>query len=246
MRQFSMGMAYALPSGANPTPIPFAILSDVKWSIKQTKKYISGAFEAPIDAGGGPVDNDISISSMDFRASIIAALLAGVANTTGGVLPVTSEAATVPSTPFQYTVTQTATFKEDAAVFDFTASKWLVRVASAPATGQYAVSNVGVYTFAAADTGHLTSIAYSYTTTLGFTSTYTNRTMTGSTGVLLRCYNQYNVGGTLRNLGVDFLNVHLESLDMTLKVGDWAQQAVKGKAIQDTASSIVWRAYVGE
>ncbi len=40
----------------------------------------------------------------------------------------------------------------------------MTRVASAPTTGQYAVTN-GVYTFAAADTGRQVFISYQYTTT---------------------------------------------------------------------------------
>lgn len=248
MRQYNVGMLYALPSVANPTPVPFAILSGIKISTKQAKEYINGNMETAFDAGGGKVEHDIQIDNMDFRASMVGLLLAGATTATGTIMPVQSEAATVPTTPFQYTAAQTATFVEDAGVLDFTAGKWLTRVASGPTTGQYSVSGSGQYTFAGADTGHNVAINYSFSTTGGFTTTYNNRAMTASVGYKLRCYNQYPVGPsqTLRNIGRDYPNVHVESIDLDFKPGGWAQQSVKAKAIQDQNSLNVFKEYIGE
>lgn len=318
MRIFSMGIAFAKPSPATGilTPVPFAILKGAKCGIKQDVKYINGSFEAPIDAGGGGVANDIEIDSMDIRANMLQMILGGVTTTAGGVLPATSEAVTIPATPFRVNPVQAALFVEDAGVLDLTAGKWLTAVApgATPTTGQYAVATSavvtgsiattvltvtavasgtlqigalltgagvtagttitalgtgtggagtytvsvsqtvssttitanGTYLFAAADTGHSLQLSYSYTTTLGFTATYNNRTMTAKQGIAIRLYDPYPVGGTLRNFGRDYPNFIPESLDLSPKMGDWTEFAVKGKAIQDTASTAVWRVYVGE
>lgn len=150
MRVFSMGMAFAKPLASTGilTPIPFAILKDVKCGIKQAVKYLRGSFEAPFDAGGADVDNDIEIGSMDIRASMLSLLLGGVTTASGGVLPVTSESATIPGTPFQVLPAQAALFNEDAGVYDLTAGKWLTTVANTatPTTGQYKASTSAVCT----------------------------------------------------------------------------------------------------
>jgi len=68
-----------------------------------------------------------------------------------------TEAATVPTSPYQVTVSQSAEFSCDIGVTY--AGSPLVRVAANPAAGQYAVS-AGVYTFAAADAGHALTVTY--------------------------------------------------------------------------------------
>jgi hypothetical protein len=73
----------------------------------------------------------------------------------------TSEAWTIPGTPFQ--ITPTAGLgrwgQDEGATINGVAA---VKVASGPTTGQYAVSSVGLYTFAAADTGKAAVISYGY------------------------------------------------------------------------------------
>lgn len=113
-------------------------------------------------------------------------------------------------------------------------------------TASTTITALGTYLFAAADTGHNVQLAYSYTSPLGFTTSYNNRTMQPKAGVRIRAYNPTPVAGTIRQLGVDFTNFIPETLDLSPKVGDWAVYAVKGKAIQDPNSLKVFAAYVGE
>jgi hypothetical protein len=73
----------------------------------------------------------------------------------------TSEAWTIPNAPF--TITPTAGLGRWGTDEGVTiAGAAAVKVASAPAAGQYAVSSVGVYTFAAADAGKAAVISYGY------------------------------------------------------------------------------------
>ncbi len=245
MRHFAMGAIYAIPAGANPTTIPIAILKDATVADKVTKKYLRGQFKYAVDAGEGPVETSIKIKGADFRASTLAMVLAGTTSASGSIMPVTGEAAVIPSSPFQVTVANSANFVEDGGVLDLTTGKWLTRVASAPATGQFSVA-AGVYTFAAADVGHNLSIVYSFTSVGGTTLSYANQVMGPSTGFKVRVYNQYPMGGVLRPIGRDYFNVHFESHQIAYKAEDWAELDLEGKVVQDTASTKVWSAYFGE
>lgn len=150
MTPFSMGIAWAQPQlgAAILTPTPFALLGSSKCSGKQKVEYLRGQYEAPIAAGGGETDNTIEISSMDVRASMLSAIFGGITTTTGGKLPIISEAAVAPATPFQILPAQAALFVEDADILDFTAGKWLTKVANGvtPTTGQYTTTTSAVFT----------------------------------------------------------------------------------------------------
>lgn len=85
----------------------------------------------------------------------------------GGV--VTDELANIPANPGPYTISvaQAANFAGDSGVKFSIGNVPLTLVTTNPATGQYAVSAIGAYTFAAADTSRAVKISY---TTLGVPS----------------------------------------------------------------------------
>jgi len=245
MRQFALGTVYAVPSGANPTPIPFGLLKSAEANIKQAKVVTRGNKKAPVDVGDGDQDITIKAAYGEFRASALAMVTAGATTATGSKLASIAERWTVPTTPFQVTVAQSATFSEDAGVLDVTAGKWLTRVASAPATGQYSVA-AGVYTFAAADTGHVVGITYGYTSaSVGQTTTFMNQVQGPSTGYMTRLYNVFTIGGVLKPVGFEFPLVHWSSLTLALKTGDWAEMNMEGLASED-ATGLVFKEYVGD
>src|SRR3954465_16083747 len=123
MQTFSMGTVYAVPSGANPTVIPFGILKSGSADIDQEKIELRGQYKAPIDVADGELSIAIKIAHADFRASMLAMLSTGSTTVTGSKLPAVSEARVIPTTPFQVTVTNSATFVEDGGVLDLTAGK---------------------------------------------------------------------------------------------------------------------------
>lgn len=247
MRNFGMGTIYAVPSGATQTPVPIAILKDCTVGFKVAKKFLSGQWKVPIDAGEGQVDITLKIKSADFRAATMAMLLAGTTTTANSTtLAVMGEAWAIPTTPYQVTVAQSATWTEDGGVLDITSGLWKTRVASAPAAGQYSVA-AGVYTFAAADVAHNVSIVYSYTsTTAGSKLVYAAQTMNQSVGYAVRVYDTFNVGGVVKPIGFSFPNVHFDNLSYALKAEDWVEQDLSGRAIQDSASTTIFTEYVGE
>jgi hypothetical protein len=245
MRQFSLGTIYALPSGANPTPIPFGLLKSASADIDQAKVPVRGPMKAPVDVGDGELNIAIKFAYGEFRASAFALLASGSTTVVGSKLAAVSERQTIPTTPFQITVAQSATFSEDGGVLDVTGGKWLTRVAAGPTTGQYSVA-AGVYTFAAADVGHVVEITYAYTSaTVGQTTTFSNQPMGASTGYLVRLYNVFAVAGVLKPTGYEFPNVHFSKLSLALKTGDWAEVNMEGLAAQDS-TGIVYKGYAGD
>lgn len=245
MRFPALGAIYAVPSGANPTPIPIAISKDVGIDFKITKKGLNGQWKWFIDVAEFRNEAAIKFKNADFRAAVAQMAFTGISSVTGQTLPATGEAWTIPTTPFQVTVSQSATWVEDGGVLDYTTGKWMTRAASATGTGIYSVA-AGVYTFNTADAGHNISIVYSYTGTGGFTLALNNATMGPSTGYAVRIYNQYTINGAVKAYGFKFPNVHFEKLSVAMKSEDWAEQSLDGIVAQDPNSQNVLTHFVGD
>ncbi len=129
------------------------------------------------------------------------------------------------------TVANAATFGQDLGVVNVTTGVQLSRVASAPATGQYAVVN-GSYTFATADVGGLVVISYTYTKTTGASFTYYAQKMGARPSfqmVLSQPYrgNNPNYAGTppsmtYYNVGIDKWTLDFKNEDWTIPESDFS------------------------
>jgi hypothetical protein len=152
---------------ASPTPIIFGTLQDTEIDIKFELKQMHGGnqFAVAVGRGKGQVNGKCKLA--DIRAGFFETIVFGQAGSAGLNSAVfDTVGAAVPASPFQVTVTppSTGTWAADLGVIDSTTGRQLVRVASAPAAGQYTVA-AGVYTFAAADTARVMYINYRYTAT---------------------------------------------------------------------------------
>lgn len=183
--QIGSGNLYVRPTAgnlaANPTPLQGFTVQDVSVDIAGDIKELRGQNQFPDDTATvdkkltgkfGIGRKDLTMFNQIFSADTI--------STTGqSVVP--NFAASIPATPFTVTITPPASgvFQFDLGVFFSATSIELIKVASAPVTGQYAVNEgTGVYTFAAADTLLGVSISYSYTvTTQGATYQVNNQTI---------------------------------------------------------------------
>jgi len=235
MKTYTMGALYAVPGVANPTPVPIAFLKGCKVDIKQSKATFRGNMRDIIDVADKARDWTIDIENADFRASAFGLVVAGGTTASGTLGLALGEAAVIATS---VTVANGATFSEDGGVLDLTANKWMQRVASAPATGQYSGPTAGgVYTFAAADVGHSAVFTYMYSVAAsGQTTTVNNSVQSQSVPYKLRVYNPYGVVGSpgqVRLIGVDFASVHFEDLSFDFKVEDFATHSLKGFASQD-------------
>ena len=228
---FGVGQLALIPSGSNPTPVPIAILMDVSIDISFDLKELRGSYQFPIDVAKGNGKITGKAKHANILGAALQAALSGATSATGQILGVAGEAATIPATPFQVTVTNSATFSADLGVLNLTSGKYMSRVASAPATGQYSVA-AGVYTFAAADTTNNLAISYSYTATTGKTTSLSNQLMGQSTPYVLHCYNSY----VSKGIGWKFYAVHVPKLGFGAKAEAYSDVDIDFTAVQDSTS----------
>ena len=176
---FGAGVLIGTPTGANPTPVQFGTLQDVSVDFSFTVKQLLGQYQFPvaIGRGSGKISGNAKFANID--SSVINTLFFNATPTANQKLWSYNEGATIPSTPYQVTVANGASFDANLGVAFALNGQQLTRVASGPTTGQYSVNTTtGVYTFASADTGKAVLITYSYTTsTTGFKSVIPNNLM---------------------------------------------------------------------
>ena len=182
---------------ANPTPAKFGTLQDVSVDFGFTNKELRGQNQFPEDVARGDGKITGKAKFGQFDVVLLNSLFFGQTITTGQTLVADGETAAVPATPFQITVANAITFVDDLGVVNAATGVRLTRVTSAPATGQYSVSAVGVYTFAAADTGVSVLLSYSYTVTTGTTLTVTNQLMGYAPKFKMECFNPYGGGNQM-------------------------------------------------
>lgn len=180
MYQFGSGSLYGL-AGAVPVARKFGAMQDISvdFSFNLKELYGQSQFPLTIARGQGKVEGKAKFASL--VGGLVNDLFFGGTNATGQTIPIFGETGTIPATPFQITVVNGATFKEDLGVTVVATGLAMLRVASAPATGQYSVSAAGVYTFAAADTGKAVAIDYSYTAAASGNKTTISNLLSGTT-----------------------------------------------------------------
>jgi len=162
---FGSGVLWGIRNDSNApavvTPTKFGTVQSVEVSFDGEIKPLFGQYQYPVAQARGKTQimgkaQMANISVKDFND-----LFFGGSITTGQNRVKERETSTIPGTPYQITVTGSATFETDLGVYNNTTGKAMTKVASAPATGQYSVA-AGVYTFAAADTTNSVSIDYQY------------------------------------------------------------------------------------
>ena len=242
---FGVGQLALIPSGSNPTPVPFAVLTDISVDISYDLKELRGSYQFPIDVAKGNGKLTGKAKNAGILGSLLGAVIASPSTATGQVLAVAGEAATIPATPYQVTVTNSATFATDLGVANLTSGHIMTRVASSPATGQYSVAS-GVYTFAAADTTNNLAISYSYTSATGKTTTVNNALMGTSTPFVMHCYNVYSNNGTSKGFGLKLYAVHVPKIGFGLKAESYTEQDLDFHAVQDSTSLKVADFYTWE
>jgi len=158
---FGSGSAYAVDSAANPTPAPFGILQDISVDFSFTNKELTGQFGFPVAVGRGTGKIACKAKNARLSGRLLNMFFSGT-KAAGQTSVAQDESGSIPGTPFQITVANSANFGIDLGVFDSATSIPFVRVASAPAVGQYTVT-AGVYLFNTGDTGKTVKISYTFT-----------------------------------------------------------------------------------
>jgi hypothetical protein len=160
---FGAGRFFGINNVSNPTPARFYVPQDNTIDFKIATKTLTGENKFPVAVAQGDISVTGKVTYGAQNARVFADLLFNLGSTTGTIIEQEKETATIPSTPFQVTVANGATFKQDLGVMLASDGTVFVQVASSPATGQYSLNTTtGVYTFNSSDTGKAVVISYLY------------------------------------------------------------------------------------
>lgn len=159
---FGSGVAFVTPAGSNPTPVNIGLLQEITYDESTTLKELFGQNRRALAVGAGTIKTTIKAKLARISGLMLSAAYYGIALVAGQTATAVAEAGTIPGTPYQVTVSNSATWSQDQGVVFTLTGLPLTRVASGPAIGQYSVA-AGVYTFAAADTTKAVLISYNYT-----------------------------------------------------------------------------------
>jgi hypothetical protein len=233
---FGVGILSVIPSGSNPTPLQCGVLQDVSVDmVAGASKQLRGQYKYPVAVAEGEASITGKASFARIFSNLFNQILGG-AQTTGMNLASINELGTVPASgPYTVSVTNAATFIENLSVIDATTGLEMTRVASAPATGQYAVT-AGVYTFAAADASHVVWLSYSYSSTNGYTVTVSNALMGAGSTFSLVAYNQYES----KYMGLKFPAIKAPKLSLAMKMADFTMQNVDFEAYADSTGKVAY------
>lgn len=245
MINFGTGKLICVPTNladgsaiAVPTPVRLGSLQDVSVDLSVEMKTLYGGARYPIAAGQGKGKIAIKAKHAEIDGKVLGSLFYGKASTAGIKAAVFDESKTIPaSSPYTVTVSppNSGTWTEDMGVIFSATGVQLKRVASAPATGQYSVSN-GVYTFAAADTGLAIAISYEYSasSTSGEIFTITNDLMGYTPSFKLLLQNGYDG----KNLVLKLNRAVSSKLNLPLKNDDFAVYDFEAEAFADAAGNV--------
>lgn len=163
---------------ANSTPIGAGIMQDAQIDFAGDIKALWGSNVFAEELARGKIKVTGKAKFARINANLFNSLYFGQPIAAGQVLASINEIGTVPAA-VTYTVNAAngATFTNDLGVIYANTGVWLTKVAAAPAVGQYAVSALGVYTFAAADANAAVALNYEYTATTGFTISLNQQAM---------------------------------------------------------------------
>jgi hypothetical protein len=230
---FGTGGLYLVDASSPAQATQVGVLKDVSLDISFDTKELRGSYTFPVDVAraGGKIEGSASFAQISGR--LINAILGGTQTAGATVIGSNNEAGTVPATPYAITVANTTGWS-DLGVYNVTNSKFMTRVASSPATGQYSAT-AGVYTFAAADTTNSVQISYSYTSATANTVTLTNALMGSGTTYQILLFNTYKS----KNVGVKLYAATLGKYSFSMPNEDFSEETLDFMGFADASSNVI-------
>lgn len=212
-----------------------AFSADINLPIKELRGF--GVFPIAVARGKGKVT--LKLDNARVNASALNVLLFGDdtnSATAPGDLIVEGEAGTVPTTPYQVTVANSATFVRDLGVYVQGQGGRFSVGATATASGVYAVA-AGVYTFNAADVGTKVFIDYEYgPAAVAPYKIIINQQLMGATPTfMLIGYGAYQG----KQLYIQLNTCLITKASLNLKIDDFLIPSLDGEAIADPTSGVV-------
>ncbi|MGF3025547.1 hypothetical protein ACQVP2_22315 [Methylobacterium aquaticum] len=220
----------------NATPVNFGLVQEVTIDESATVKELYGQFQRPVAIARGTIKTTGKAKVARISGLAFASLYYGVTPVAGQVMTAFGEAATVPaSTPYTVTVANGASFVNDQGPIYALTGLPLIRVASAPAVGQYSVGAGGVYTFASADSGKPLLLNYTYTLTgTGQRFTVTNQLLgtTPTFGI------QFTTVFQGQSVNVNYVNCTASKLSFGTKLEDFTMPEFDFSIFADAAGNV--------
>jgi hypothetical protein len=237
--EFGTGVLYGLPNAGNlatnPTPYKFPVLQEASVEFKGDLKKLFGTSQFPVAKARGKIDVSVKAKIAAFDPGFMNQLFFGQAMATGLTQMNVDEPHTIPTTPFQATVTNSATIVTDYGVNYSLTGQQLTKVASSPTTGQYSEA-AGVYTFAAADTGLGVLIAYSSTVAGASTATITltNQLMGYAPEFRMFMFSNFRT----KRLGIELYDCTLGAMSVPSKQEDFWMSDLTAEACCDASNTL--------
>lgn len=236
---FGSGVAFVTPTGANPTPVNIGLLQDITYDETATIKTLYGQNRRAIAVGAGTIKTTFKAKIARISGLMLNAAYYGLSLVAGQTATAVAEAGTIPGTPYQVTVANSATWTVDQGVVFTATGLPLTRVASAPTTQQYSVA-AGVYTFAAADTTKGVLISYNYTIVgTGQSLTISNPLLGNTVSFALNLTGfDPTVAGGGKGVTLQLYNCVASKLSLGTKLEDFTIPDFEGESYVNAAGNI--------
>lgn len=236
---FAKPVAGNLPT--NPTPVKFGVLQEMSVSFKGDLKKLYGQLQFPVATARAKVNVDIKGKLAVFDPTMLNQIMFAQTQTTGVKLIADGEIHPIGTT---VTTTNAANYVNpggDFGVVRLDTGAQMIKVASAPATGQYSVvESTGIYSFNAADTGFNVAISYLYTSSArGTTIALAGQLMGYAPEVEIFAYSMFRS----KYLAIQLNDVTLGGIDIPSKLEDFWITDFDGSANLD-ASNILGYLYL--
>ncbi|MCI4680176.1 hypothetical protein K9U39_10970 [Rhodoblastus acidophilus] len=235
---FGSGVLIATPSGPNATPVQFGSLQDISIDISFSSKQLFGQYQFPIALarGEGKISGKAKFANID--GPLFNNCFFGQSLNPGQKLWAYNEAGAVPSSAsYTYSAANAVNFDEDLGVVYAASGLALVKVASAPAVGQYSVAG-GVYTFNSGDAGKAVLVSYSYTQTSGGSRAVISNKVMGTAPTFQIDFYQTNPNVAGAQWSLRLYNCVSSKLSIASKMQDFAIPELDFEALANSANAI--------
>ncbi len=232
---FGTGQLFATPVGGG-APLRFGALQDVSVDFNGDLKQLHGQYQFALDVARGKTKIEWKANTGNVDVEAYNQVFFGGTTSTGDeLLQVFNEPGTVPTTPFQITVTHAADFYQDLGVYNSVTGLPYKQVASSPAAGEYSVSVAGVYTFNTADAADTVLINYLYESASTGGSYEISNELMGNTPKFQLILSQVYDSKTFTLI---LYSCVADKLSMPLKQDDYLISEMSGSAQANSANNI--------
>lgn len=233
---FGTGQLFATPVGGG-APLRFGALQDVSVDFSGDIKMLYGQYQFALDVARGKTKIEWKAASGNVDVEAYNQIFFGGTVTTGDeLLQAFNEPHSVPAmSTYTVTVTEGATFLMDLGVYYAASGLPLVQVASGPTAGQYTVSSVGVYTFAAGDASAALLFNYLYEEASSGGSLEISNELMGATPKFQLVLSQVYDAKTFTLL---LYSAVADKLSLPLKQDDYLIGELSGSAQANSANKI--------